>query len=296
MYGCFGSSNTSTGVALLDDLAGVHHADPVAHRADHAEVVGDEQDRGVGLVAQGAHEVEHLGLDGGVETGGRLVEHEQLRVARQRHGDHDALLHPAGELVRIALHDPHRVGDAHAAQRLEGVLLRLACGRDRGRVKPRRPGGRSSTIGFNAGPGSWYTIDAVAGRGTGAARVSDIRVTSSPPTRMRPPVITRVRRQVAQRGVGGGRLAAPRLADQPVRLARGGRGTTRPGAPPAGCRARGRRAGGRRPRGRASSCGGDRVAHAAHTASIESAIRLMAITRLAMASAGKIVGHHCRSG
>ena len=113
------------GRTLLDHLAGVHHADPVAHRADHPEVVGDEQDRGVGVRSQGTHEVEHLGLDGGVEAGGRLVEHEQLRVAGERHGDHDPLLHPARELVRIALHDPHRVGDANAPQRVEGVLLRL---------------------------------------------------------------------------------------------------------------------------------------------------------------------------
>ena len=118
--------------ALLDHLAGVHHADPVAHRADHAEVVGDQQDRRVGLGPQRAHEVEHLGLDGGVEAGGRLVEHEQLRVAGERHGDHDPLLHAARELVRIALHHPLRVGDAHAPQRVERMLLlasSLATGR-----------------------------------------------------------------------------------------------------------------------------------------------------------------------
>ena len=96
------------GVALLDDLAGVHHADAVAHRADHAEVVGDQQDGGVGLVAQRPDEVEHLGLDGGVEARRRLVEHEQLRVAGQRHGDDDTLLHAARQLVRVAVHHPLR--------------------------------------------------------------------------------------------------------------------------------------------------------------------------------------------
>ena len=63
--------------AFLDHLAGVHHADPVAHRADHAQVVSDQQDRRIGLDAQRAHEVEHLGLDRGIEAGRRLVEHEQ---------------------------------------------------------------------------------------------------------------------------------------------------------------------------------------------------------------------------
>ena len=40
-------------VGLLDDLAGVHHRDPVAHLGDDAEVVGDEDDRRARLVAAG---------------------------------------------------------------------------------------------------------------------------------------------------------------------------------------------------------------------------------------------------
>ena len=69
-------------VALLDDLAGVHHADPVAQRPDDAEVVGDEQDGGVGLGLERADEVEDARLDGSVEPGRRLVEDEELGVAR----------------------------------------------------------------------------------------------------------------------------------------------------------------------------------------------------------------------
>ena len=98
-------------VALLDDLAGVHDPDPIAQRPDDPEVVGDQQDGGVGLGLERAHEVEHARLDGGVEPGRRLVEDEQLRVGGERDGDDDALLHPAGQLVRIALGDPLRVGD-----------------------------------------------------------------------------------------------------------------------------------------------------------------------------------------
>ena len=93
-------------VALLDDLAGVHHADPVAQRPDDAEVVGDQQDRGIGLGLERAHEVEHARLDRRVETGRRLIEDEQLRVGGERDGDDDALLHPARQLVRVALGRP----------------------------------------------------------------------------------------------------------------------------------------------------------------------------------------------
>ena len=52
-------------------------------------------------------QVEDLGLDGDVERGGRLVGDQQLRVAGQRHRDHRALPHAAGELVRVVV-DPDR--------------------------------------------------------------------------------------------------------------------------------------------------------------------------------------------
>ena len=49
------------------------------------------------------HQVEDLRLDGDVERGGRLVGDQQRRIAGQRHGDHHALAHAAGELVRIVV-------------------------------------------------------------------------------------------------------------------------------------------------------------------------------------------------
>ena len=126
MYGCCGRSKTRDRVAFLDDLAGIHHADSVAHRADDAEVVGDQQDCRVHLGDQRAHEIEHARLDGRIEPGRRLVEDEQLRVRGQRDGDDDALLHATRQLVRIALVDALRVGDLDAAHRRERALARLA--------------------------------------------------------------------------------------------------------------------------------------------------------------------------
>ncbi len=68
-------------------------------------------------------EVQHLCLDGRVESGRRLVEDQERRVLGERHRDHDALLHPARELVGVAAHHGRRVGDLHAHQRLVGTLL-----------------------------------------------------------------------------------------------------------------------------------------------------------------------------
>ena len=52
--------------------------------------------------AELAHEVEHRRLDGHVEARGRLVHDQQRGLGHQRHGDDDALLLAARELVRIA--------------------------------------------------------------------------------------------------------------------------------------------------------------------------------------------------
>ena len=80
---------------LLDLAAGIHHHDAVGVLRDHAHVVRDQDDRGAKRVAQFAHQVEDLRLDGDVERGGRFVGDQHLRVARQRHGDHHALPHAA---------------------------------------------------------------------------------------------------------------------------------------------------------------------------------------------------------
>ena len=111
--------------AFLDEPAGVQHADAVAHLRDHPEVVADEQHRRLELGLELRDEIEDLGLDRRVETGGGLVEDQQLGVLRKCHRDHDALLHPARELMRVAPHHRAGIRDLHARERLAGALGRL---------------------------------------------------------------------------------------------------------------------------------------------------------------------------
>ena len=219
MYGCCGRSNTSTAFALLHDLARVHDADPVAQRADDAEVVGDEQDRGVRLGAQLADEVEDARLDRRIETGRRLVEHEQLRIGGEGHGDDDALLHPARELVRVALDDPDRVGDLDTVAGRPCAFFWASSW-----LWPRTVNASTTW-----GPTSVARIEGAARvlvdhRGVVHPELADLVVAhlrdvvagDEDPAAGDPPVA----RQVAHRGVGGRRLAAAGLADEAVRLAR----------------------------------------------------------------------------
>ena len=81
VYGCDGALvDSSSRVADLDDLAQVHHRDPVGDVPDHRQVVGDEQVGQPELVLQVLEQVDHAGLDRHVQRRHRLVEHEQLRA------------------------------------------------------------------------------------------------------------------------------------------------------------------------------------------------------------------------
>ncbi len=66
-----------------------------------------------------AHQLDDLRLHGDVERGGRLVGDQKIRPAGERDGDHHALAHAAGKLVRVILHPPLGRGDADARQRLD---------------------------------------------------------------------------------------------------------------------------------------------------------------------------------
>ena len=108
--------------AGLHQRAAEHHRDAVGQVGDHAHVVGDQQDAGVQLVLQLAQQVKDLGLHRDIQGGGRLVGDDDLRVAGDRHGDHDALALAAGELVRVLLDALARVRDADHLQQLDGAV------------------------------------------------------------------------------------------------------------------------------------------------------------------------------
>ena len=80
----------------------------------------DEQERERHPVLQLGEQVEHLGLDGDIERGDGLVEHDDVGLERERAGDPDALALAAGELVRV----PGRVlgPQPHHLQQLGNAL------------------------------------------------------------------------------------------------------------------------------------------------------------------------------
>ena len=118
------------GTALFDLVAAVHDQHPIGHFGHHAHVVGDEDDAHVHFFLELADQLQDLGLDGDVQGRGGFVGDQQLRLARQRHRDHDALAHAAGQLVRITVENGAGLGDAHPFEHAQRLGAR------RGRVQP----------------------------------------------------------------------------------------------------------------------------------------------------------------
>ncbi len=113
------------GCAGFQHFAVLHdnHAFGVARH--HRQVVADHQHRRVVFAGQVHHQFQHVALHHGVQRGGGLVGNQQRRLQQHYRGQHHALAHAAGKLVRPSVHRPFRVADAHAAQHFKNTLAAL---------------------------------------------------------------------------------------------------------------------------------------------------------------------------
>ena len=231
-------------------------------------------------------EVEHLRLDRRVEPGRRLVEDQQRGILRQRHRDHDPLLHPAGELVWVAAHARSR--DPRSAlvrvRRARARWPRLRADSEHGERlgdlvadAEARVQGCSGVLVHHRDGSRVVVAESTRAEGEDVAPCDRDRAARHPP----------VAWQVANDPERRRRLAAPGLAHEPVRLS---------------ALDRERDAAEHRPVDAANAVGEREVrdverrngrldAHRSYTSRTPSATRFTAMTRLAIASAGNSVIH-----
>src|SRR5581483_5488694 len=112
--------------AHLHDLPAVHDRHPPADAGDDAEVVRDQQDGQPQPLLDLVDQLEDLGLDRHVQSRGRLVGDQELRLAGERHRDQDALPLTARELVRVGARPLARRRDPDQVEQLDDALLGLA--------------------------------------------------------------------------------------------------------------------------------------------------------------------------
>ncbi len=215
VYGMLGPPEQRVGRRHLDQAAEVHHAHARGDVIDDREVVADEEIGELQAALQVDHQVQDLRLHRDVERRGRLVAHQELRMARQRAGDRDALALAAGEFVRILASVGRR--QPHLAQALADLVLEVG-------LVPGRPKARigSATMsntrqrGLRLAYGSWKII---CMRRRSAAMSARLRgpAMSLPSNSIEPAG----RRIEADHQAGHRRLAAARFAHQREGLALG---------------------------------------------------------------------------
>ncbi len=108
--------------AFFNQLPGIHDAQAVADPGHHAQVVSDEDDTGVEILFQVFDQVQHRGLNGYVQGGGRFVHDQQGRVVEHGHGNDHALLLPTRNHVRVAVHDVGGIGHVYPVEHLNAVF------------------------------------------------------------------------------------------------------------------------------------------------------------------------------
>ena len=103
-------------------LAAIHDEHPVAETRNHRQVVADENQPHATLAHQIVEDAEDFVLHRHIEGGGRLIRDEEIGLGHQHHGDHDALTHAAGELMRIEMVDEFGIADLHGLKHCQGAL------------------------------------------------------------------------------------------------------------------------------------------------------------------------------
>ena len=102
-------------------MAGIHHRHQIRLCFQLGQGMGTDQDAGTPAF-QHFHQIVEMGLGGWVETGGGLVQQQNLRPADQRLGEAQSLSHAFG----ISF-DPfvERLGKPHCLQQCQTVLERF---------------------------------------------------------------------------------------------------------------------------------------------------------------------------
>jgi hypothetical protein len=115
----------------LHHASGIHDPHPVGDLGEETQIVRDVEHRHAEAGFERDEQGHDLFLRGDVEPGGRLIQHHEIRIAGERHGDADSLLLAARELVRVAPHEARLRRQAHQREELCrghrcGVLMGLA--------------------------------------------------------------------------------------------------------------------------------------------------------------------------
>ena len=105
-----------TDAALFHNYTRIHHIDPIAQLANHSQIVGNKNQRKSEFLLQTRDQLKNLCLRGNIQRCGRFVTDHQLGVSRQRHCNHNTLVHSAGQFKGILIIPQLGLIDTHTLQ------------------------------------------------------------------------------------------------------------------------------------------------------------------------------------
>ncbi|GDX02970.1 hypothetical protein ExPUPEC61_00550 [Escherichia coli] len=86
------------------------------------QVMSDQHQRHVLFLLQLQQQFDDLRLDGHVQRSGRFIGNQQFWSTGNRHGDHHALAHAAGKLMRVNIQTRCRIGNTDQIQQVNRSL------------------------------------------------------------------------------------------------------------------------------------------------------------------------------
>jgi hypothetical protein len=86
---------------LFDNAPGVHDHHTVSDTSNDAEVVGDEKDSSLRSMLYLLQKLQDLGLHRDIQRRCGLIRDEDSGITGERHGNHDALPHPARHVMWV---------------------------------------------------------------------------------------------------------------------------------------------------------------------------------------------------
>ena len=103
---------------VFHHLPAIHHHHTVGDARNHAQIMGDPNDRHAKFLLQILHQLNNLCLNGHIQRCGGLIGDQKVGLTGQGDGNHDPLPHPTGKLVGIVFHPFGGIRNADQFQQL----------------------------------------------------------------------------------------------------------------------------------------------------------------------------------
>jgi hypothetical protein len=109
----------------LYDSPRIHDGGPMGALRDDSQIMGNEEEAHAEFFLKAVNQFKNLGLNGNIKGCCRFVGDQKFWPARESHGDHDPLAHPATQLMGIVVAAGCRGRDADAMEHLDGFFPRV---------------------------------------------------------------------------------------------------------------------------------------------------------------------------